>query len=130
MPIVTFRSAAPPAPAADAGASDRELAYLFLVPLLAGANVLLGLAVLVLCHREGGWKAVVLLLAGGLLCAVGGWLVGVAWLRRVWRSRMERQLRLWTGVVDTVTGWGDEAGVSPQAALKLKRNLDDLVSRF
>lgn len=130
VPIVTFRRPIARALAPDPGAQDRELAYLFLIPVLAGANLLLGLTLLVLCHHEGGWKAALLLLSGALLCAVGGWLVGVAWLRLMWRSRMDRQMRLWTGVVDTVTGWDGEPGVSAAAALRLKRRLEDLVSRF
>ena len=130
VPVLTFRRPAPRAATPDPNAQDRELAYLLLVPLLAGANLLLGLAVLVLCHREGGWKAGVLLLCGGLLCAIGGWLVGVTWLRLYWRSRMERQMRLWAGVVDAVTGWEEEVGIPADAALKLKRRLDGLVSRF
>lgn len=128
MPILTFRRPAPPT--ASPKSQDRDLAYLLLVPLLAGLNMVLGLAVLVLSHREHDWKAVVLLLSGGLLCAFAGWLVGVAWLRLHWHSRMERQMRLWEGVVDAVTGWEDEVRIPPDAALRLKRRLDGLVSRF
>lgn len=130
VPVLTFRRSAPQEVPPDPNAHDRELAYLVLIPLLAGVNLVLGLAVLVLCHREGGWKAAVLLLCGGLLCAIGGWLAGVTWLRLYWRSRMDRQMRLWAGVVDAVTGWEDEVGISPDAAIKLKRRLDGLVSRF
>lgn len=130
VPIVTFRRPAPPAPAPDPGAQERELAYGLLVPVLAALNLVLGLAVLLLSHHEGGWKAAVLVLAGGLLCGVGGWLAGVTWLRLYWRSRMQRQMRLWAGVVDAVTGWQEEVGVSAEAALRLKRRLDGLMSKF
>lgn len=130
MPIVTFRREAPSPLAPDPHAQDRELAYALLIPLLAILNLILGLAILVLCHHEGGWKAAVLLLCGGLLCGIGGWLAGVTWLRLYWRSRMERQMRLWDGVVDVLTGWEEEVGVSPEAALKLKRRMDGLMSRF
>lgn len=130
VPILTFRRPVPPAVSPDPNTHERELAYLLLIPLLAGVNLVLGLAVLVLGHREGGWKAGVLLLCGALLCAIGGWLAGVTWLRLYWHSRMERQLRLWAGVVDAVTGWEEELGIPADAALKLKRRLDGLVSRF
>lgn len=130
MPIVTFRREAPRPLSPDPHTQDRELAYALLIPLLSVLNLVLGLAVLVLCHHEGGWKAAVLLLCGGLLCGLGGWLAGVTWLRLYWRSRMERQLRLWDGVVDVLTGWEEEVGVTPEAALKLKHRLDGLMSRF
>jgi len=130
VPILTFRRPVPPAPAPDLRPRDREMAYVLLIPLLSGVNVILGLTVLVLCRGEGGWKAVVLLLCGGLLCAIGGWLAGATWLRFYWRSRMERQMRLWAGVVDAVTGWEEEVEIPPDAARKLKRRLDGLVSRF
>lgn len=130
MPILTFRRAAPQAASPDPNSHDRELAYALLIPLLAGVNVVLGLAVLVLARHSTSWKAGVLILCGGLLCAIGGWLAGVTWLRFHWHSRMERQMRLWAGVVDAVTGWEEEVGVPPDAAIKLKRRLDGLVSRF
>ncbi len=130
VPILTFRRGAPGPRSPDPSAQERELAYLVLVRGLAAANVVLGLAVLVLCHQESGWRAAVLLLCGGLLCAIGGWLAGVNWLRRHWRSRMQQQMDLWRGVVDTVTGWEEAVDISPDAALKLKHRLDRLVSRF
>ncbi|MGH7910764.1 MAG: hypothetical protein ACREOV_03500 [Candidatus Dormibacteraceae bacterium] len=130
MPIVTFRRPAPAVPSSDLETQGREFAYAVLVPALAAANLLLGLAILVLGHHESGWKAAVLVLLGGVLCAIGGWLGGVSWLRLYWRSRMERQMRLWVGVVDTVTGWETEVGVSSESALKLKRRLDGLMSKF
>jgi hypothetical protein len=33
-------------------------------------------------------------------------------------------------VVDVLTGWEEEVGVPPEAALKLKHRLDGLMSRF
>lgn len=130
VPILTFRRPAPRVPTQDAHSRERELAYLLLIPSLATLNVVLGLAVLVLARHASSWKAAVLILSGGLLCSIGGWLAGVTWLRFRWRSQMERQMRLWAGVVDAVTGWEEEVSVPPDAALKLKRRLDGLVSRF
>ncbi|MBO0701777.1 MAG: hypothetical protein J2P38_02515 [Candidatus Dormibacteraeota bacterium] len=130
MPILTFRRPVAQVMTQDPQAPDREFAYLVLVPLLAVANLFLGLLVLVLARHATHWKAGVLVLAGGLLCATGGWLAGVTWLRLLWRSRMQRQLRMWAGVVDAVTGWEEEVGISPESALKLKHRLDRLVSRF
>lgn len=130
MPILTFRRPAPHFASPDPNANLRELAYRLLVPLLAGANLVLGLAVLVLSHHASNWKAAILIVCGGLLCAIGGWLAGATWLRFYWHSRMQRQMRLWAGVVDAVTGWEEEVGVAPDASLKLKRRLDGLVSRF
>jgi hypothetical protein len=130
MPVLTFRRPVHRALPPDPKARHRELAYLVLVPLLAFVNLLLGLAVLSLAHREEGWKAVVLLICGGALCATAGWLAGVSWLRLHWRSRMEQQMRLWAGVVDAVTGWEEEVGIPQEAALKLQHRLDGLVSKF
>lgn len=130
MPILTFRRPAPHFASPDPNAHLRELAYRLLVPLLAAVNLVLGLAVLVLSHHASNWKAGILIVFGGLLCAIGGWLTGATWLRSYWHSRMQRQMRLWAGVVDAVTGWEEEVGVAPDASLKLKRRLESLVSRF
>lgn len=130
VPIITFRRPAPHLASPHRDARDRELAYRLLIPLLAALNLVLGLLVLALSHHASNWKAGILILSGGLLCAIGGWLAGAAWLRFYWHSRMERQMRLWAGVVDAVTGWEEEVGVPPGAALKLKQRLDRLVSRF
>lgn len=130
VPILTFRRPVPQVAATDPNSRERELAYLVLIPVLAGLNMVLGLAVLVLARHSSSWKAGILILSGGMLCAIGGWLAGATWLRFHWHSRMQRQMRLWTGVVDAVTGWEEEAGIPPDAALKLKRRLDGLVSRF
>lgn len=130
VPVLTFRRPAPHLASPDPNARDRELAYRLLVPLLAALNLVLGLLVLALSHHSSSWKAGILIVSGGLLCAIGGWLAGATWLRCYWHSRMERQMRLWAGVVDAVTGWEEEVGVAPDAALKLKQRLDGLVSRF
>lgn len=127
VPTLTFRR---PVAVPDRQIPDRDLAYHFLVPLLAAANLFLGLLVLVLARHSSSWKAGVLVLGGGLLCAVGGWLAGATWLRFMWRTRMQRQLRLWSHVVDAVTGWEEDMGISPESARSLKRRLDDLASRF
>jgi hypothetical protein len=133
VPILTFRSRAPEGPNGPRGegaSRGREVAYLVIVPALALTNLALGLAILALARHESGWKGVLLLLAGALSCALGGWLAGASWLRYYWRARMQRQLRIWTSIVDSVTGWEDEVGVSPDAALRLKRRLDGLMTKL
>ena len=71
----------------------RQAFYLLVLPVIAVANLALGVAVLAAGpgHRAG-WAE---LAAGGFCFAVAGFLAGAAVMRSVWRAAAQQQARRW-----------------------------------
>lgn len=98
--------------------------YSVFLPLAVALN--LGLGVLILSNlRPASWLDWVVLGTGAFCCVVAGWLAASAWSRSYWGNAMNRQVNAWRQIADAIFEWLENAPVSADALLRLKRNLDD-----
>src|SRR5579875_264551 len=98
--------------------------YRVVLPILVGANLILGVLLLTSIQAMG-WLRGMSLGCGVLCCVIAGWLSGAAWSSSLWSSAMDRQVARWHSVVDAVFGWIEEAPISVDALRGLKRSLDE-----
>ncbi|HEY4868069.1 MAG TPA: hypothetical protein VIK45_21440 [Candidatus Dormibacteraeota bacterium] len=78
-------------------------------------------------QRPPSWLASLELATGALCCCIAGWVAGSTWTKACWTSAMERQVRTWRRIVDTMFGWIEEAPVPADSIHVLKRSLDKVI---
>jgi len=53
-------------------------------------------------QRPPSWLASLELATGALCCCIAGWVAGSTWTKACWTPAMERQVRTWRRIVDTM----------------------------
>jgi len=101
--------------------------YLLVLPLMAVANLALGVAGLTAGpgHRAG-WAE---LAAGGFCFAVAGFLAGAAVMRSVWRAAARQQARRWRRLFEVLLRVTELAELDATALRGLKDDADAALNK-
>jgi hypothetical protein len=107
---------------------SQRIFYTVFLPVAVAVNLSLGIVILSRLEPQG-WLGLLEVATGAFCCLVAGWLAAASWSKTYWGSAMARQVAIWRQIADTIFAWLEEAPLPAEALHRLKRSLDEVVTR-
>lgn len=107
------------------GTPDTRLFFRFTLPVLATANLVLGIVLLAQPASES-WEDLVVRFTGGFCFMVSGWLFAAGWSTAYWSRAIQHYVRHWAQLAEVIFGWLEEAPVPLESLRKLRGSLEDI----